>query len=289
MSCWSISRMPARGTTPISPRRSTSCRPRAATGIPVVVLDRPNPIGGAVQGNVLDTGPHHPGRPARRADAARPDPRRAGAPGPERPRLPVELIVVPAAGWRRSRRSTHRPAVRPAQSRISRPWKASSIIRAPACSRAPTSRSAGESTRRSSRSARPGWTPPRVLAALARAATAQACASKAVSFTPNRAGRRQIRGYALAGIRLTVTDRDRLRPDGDGCPPAGGDPPDPSRAVRLDPQAFRPAGRWAAALRTAIDAGEDPASRCVRGWESGPDRRSISCGAAEPVLSRTSD
>src|ERR671939_149327 len=46
-------------------------RSAAARGIPVVVLDRPDPIGGARQGNAPDPG------------------------------LATDLTVVPAAGWRR--------------------------------------------------------------------------------------------------------------------------------------------------------------------------------------------
>ena len=71
-------------------------------GIPVVVLDRPNPIGGAVQGNVLDPAfrtyvgplamPMRPGLTL--GELARLAVRELG--------LSVSLSVVPAAGWRRS-------------------------------------------------------------------------------------------------------------------------------------------------------------------------------------------
>ncbi len=59
---------------------------RRPEGDPVVVLDRPNPIGGAVQGNVLDTAFRVPGRSAGHPDAARHDARRAGPPRARRPR-----------------------------------------------------------------------------------------------------------------------------------------------------------------------------------------------------------
>jgi len=71
-------------------------------GIPVVVLDRPNPIGGAVQGNVLDPAfrsyvgplamPMRPGLTL--GELARLAVHELG--------LPVSLSVVPVAGWRRS-------------------------------------------------------------------------------------------------------------------------------------------------------------------------------------------
>ncbi len=72
-----------------------------AAGIPVVVLDRPNPIGGAVQGNVLD--------PAYTSSVGRlAVPMRHGLTLGELARLAhgdlglaVDLRVVPAAGWRR--------------------------------------------------------------------------------------------------------------------------------------------------------------------------------------------
>ena len=55
-------------------------------GIPVVVLDRPDPIGGAVQGNVLEEAHISPVGPTPGAHAARAHPRRAGASRAGRPR-----------------------------------------------------------------------------------------------------------------------------------------------------------------------------------------------------------
>lgn len=77
-------------------------RAAAGKGIPVVVLDRPNPIGGAVQGNVLDTAFRSPvGLMA--------IPMRHGMTLAELARLANDdlglkapLSVVPAAGWRRT-------------------------------------------------------------------------------------------------------------------------------------------------------------------------------------------
>jgi uncharacterized protein YbbC (DUF1343 family) len=73
-----------------------------AMGLPVVVLDRPNPIGGAIQGNVLQPAfrtfvgplvmPMRPGLSF--GELARL--------GREDLGLDVSLTVVPAAGWRRS-------------------------------------------------------------------------------------------------------------------------------------------------------------------------------------------
>jgi uncharacterized protein YbbC (DUF1343 family) len=73
-----------------------------AVGLPVVVLDRPNPIGGAIQGNVLQPAfrtfvgplvvPMRPGLTF--GELARL--------GREELGIDVSLAVVPAAGWRRS-------------------------------------------------------------------------------------------------------------------------------------------------------------------------------------------
>ncbi|HEX5818832.1 MAG TPA: DUF1343 domain-containing protein [Gemmatimonadales bacterium] len=79
-------------------------RAAGASGIPVVVLDRPNPLGGAVQGNVLD--------PAFRTFVGPlAMPMRPGLTLGELARLAVRelelrvaLTVVPASGWRRSMR-----------------------------------------------------------------------------------------------------------------------------------------------------------------------------------------
>ena len=74
------------------------------------------------------------------------------------------------------------------------PSRACTTIPGPASSRAPTSRWAAGRTRRSSRSARPGSTRPRVLARL-RAATLPGVEFQGVSFTPIEAGRRQVRRH----------------------------------------------------------------------------------------------
>jgi hypothetical protein len=74
----------------------------AAKGIPVVVLDRPNPIGGAVQGNVLEEAFITPVGRLRM-------PMRHGLTLGELARLAradlglaTELVVVPVSGWRRA-------------------------------------------------------------------------------------------------------------------------------------------------------------------------------------------
>jgi uncharacterized protein YbbC (DUF1343 family) len=87
----------------------------AEHGVRVIVLDRPNPIGGAVQGNVLDPG-------YRSVVGSLAVPLRHGLTLGELARLaarddgiPVDLTVVPVAGWRRDMGfdATGLPFVRP--------------------------------------------------------------------------------------------------------------------------------------------------------------------------------
>ena len=114
-------------------------RSAARRGIRVVVLDRPDPIGGLVQGNVLDTAFRTPvgmlavpmrygmtlGELARlaRADLG----------------LATDLGVVPVAGWRRPMPlDATGPAVRRRRARTSGRSRACTTIPGCACSRAPT-------------------------------------------------------------------------------------------------------------------------------------------------------
>lgn len=88
-------------------------RAAARVGIPFVVLDRPNPLTGRVEGALLDSAIANPNdpTPARRgkAYALYPVPLRHGMTMGELARflagelkIPVELHVIPVAGWRRS-------------------------------------------------------------------------------------------------------------------------------------------------------------------------------------------
>ena len=135
-----------------------------------------------------------------------------------------------------------------------RRWRASSIIPASASSRAPTSRSAAGRTRRSSRSARHGSTPPRCSPASGGPAC-RAWSSGRSTFTPARPGDGKYADTLVLGIRLEMTDRERYDPTA-RCGPSA------SAAIRdshpeqlpLDPAHFdRLAG--GPALREAIEAG----------------------------------
>ena len=137
-------------------------RAAARRGIPVVVLDRPDPIGGAVQGNVLDTAFRTPVGHARRADALRHDAGRAGPAGPGRPG--AHDRARRRAGGRLAARDAARrdgPAVRPAEPEPPVAREPLPLSRAlPVRGHEPLRRP-GLATRRSSRSGRRGSTPRR--------------------------------------------------------------------------------------------------------------------------------
>ena len=132
-------------------------------GIPFVVLDRPNPIGGEiVEGARLDPAftsfvgmypipARHGMTVGELACAVQPAARHRR--GPDR-RQGGELAAIAVAG-------RHRPAVGRTRRRTCARSPRSSAIRAPSTSRAPTSRKAAAPTGRSSRSAPRGCARPR--------------------------------------------------------------------------------------------------------------------------------
>ena len=243
-------------------------RAAAERGIRVVVLDRPNPIGGAVQGNVLD--------PAYATIVGRiAVPMRHGLTIAELARLAAADLglpspgVVPLAGWRRaSGVRRHRAALRAARARTSGRSRRSFIIPGSASSRAPRCRWAAARTRRSSSSARRGSIRPPCSPAL------RAAALPGVRVPLGRRSRRARRGTAglptrcVAGIRLAVTDRATYDPTRTAVHLLAA-----IRAVHPDrigwiPRHFdRLAG--GPSLREAIVAGQPPAA-IAGGWRPEP-------------------
>jgi uncharacterized protein YbbC (DUF1343 family) len=181
-----------------------------AMGLPVVVLDRPNPIGGAVQGNVL--------QPAFRTFVGPlAMPMRPGLTFGELARLgreelgvEVALTVVPAAGWRRSM-----------------PFEATGLPYVPASPNLPTLESLWhypglclfEGTNLSVGRGTP--MPFEVLAApwfdarLVLRAVGEVPGVKLLpvnDLTPRAPGDSKYADTALTGLRLQVTDRRRYDP-----------------------------------------------------------------------------
>ena len=177
-------------------------------GIPVVVLDRPESDRRGGAGERAGGGSHHRRRPARRADAPRPDPGRAGPAGPRGPGPCRGARRGAGRGMAAGLPPSTRPACRsflPAP--ISGPSRASSTIRGSACSRGPTSRWAGGQMRRSSRSGAPWLDTAAVLGAFRRGLAAGG-ASASGPVHPAAAGRRQVRGHA-GGRDPARSDRSR--------------------------------------------------------------------------------
>lgn len=186
-------------------------RAAAARGLPVVVLDRPNPVGGAVQGNVLDTAYRTPvgmlGIPMRHgmtlgelARLARHD---LG--------LTTDLRVVPVAGWRRAMYfdETGLPFVPPSPNLRT----VDALIHYPGtCLFEGTTLSVGRGTDHPfEQVGAPGLDTTAVLAAL-RAADLPGVGFEGVAFTPRRPGDGKFADTLVAGVRLQVTDRRRYDP-----------------------------------------------------------------------------
>ncbi len=176
--------------------------------LPVVVLDRPNPIGGLVQGNVLDTAWRTPvGLVA--------IPMRHGMTLGELARLArhdfgltTPLTVVPVAGWRRSQYfdQTGLPFVPPSPNLRS----LEALIHYPGiCLFEGTTLSVGRGSDHAFEQVGAPWLDTaRVLAALT-VARLPGVAFRGVTFTPSKPGDGKFADTLLAGIRLRVLDRDR--------------------------------------------------------------------------------
>ncbi|MCU0620454.1 MAG: DUF1343 domain-containing protein [Gemmatimonadales bacterium] len=182
-------------------------RAAAAAQVPVVVLDRPNPLGAAVQGNVLDSafrsfvGPL--AMPMRHGLTLG---ELAGLARHELGLATVSLSVVPAAGWRRSQRfeQTGLPWVPPSPNLTS----LEALFHYPGtCLFEGTNLSVGRGTDAAFRQLGAPWLDPARV--LARLGAEPGVTLAAVRFTPRRPGDGKYADTALAGIELRLTDPDR--------------------------------------------------------------------------------
>jgi len=241
-------------------------RSAARRGIRVVVLDRPDPIGGLVQGNVLDTAFRTPvgmlavpmrygmtlGELARlaRADLG----------------LATELAVVPVAGWRRPMPldATGLPFVAPSPNLRS----LESLYHYPGlCLFEGTNLSVGRGSEAPFEQIGAPWLDTVAVLARVRAAALPGVRFDGVTFTPGRPGDGKYADTLLSGVRLKVTDRNAYDPTATAVHLLA-----VVRAVHADrfgwiPKHFdRLAG--GTELREQIEAGTAPNS-IVRGWEAG--------------------
>lgn len=178
---------------------------------PVIVLDRPNPIGGAVQGNVLS--PSFASMVGRLAV-----PMRHGMTLGELVKLAAhdlglatELHVVPVTGWRRSAwfDALGLPFVRPSPNL----QDLEALFHYPGtCLFEGTALSVGRGTDAAFREIGAPWLDTtRVLARL-RDYRVPGVRFNSVQFTPRNPGDQKYTDTLLAGIRLTLVDRDSYDP-----------------------------------------------------------------------------
>lgn len=183
----------------------------AELGIPVVILDRPNPIGGAVQGNILDTAfaslvgrlavpMRHGLTLGEQAQLARDD-----------LSIDVSLAVVPVRGWTREMEFEQ----------TGLPFRAPSpnLKDVDALFHYPgtvlfegTALSVGRGTDFPFHQVGAPWLDTTAVLARIRAAGLPGVTFEGVEFTPRNPGDAKFADQPLAGIRLRITDRKSYDP-----------------------------------------------------------------------------
>jgi uncharacterized protein YbbC (DUF1343 family) len=238
-------------------------RSAARNRVPVVVLDRPDPIGAAVQGNLLDTAYRTPvGQLA--------VPMRYGMTLGELARLAradlglaTDLRVVPVAGWRREMRldETGLPFIPPSPNLQS----LEALYHYPGtCLFEGTNLSVGRGTDAAFRQVGAPWLDTGAVLARIRADRLPGVRFAGVSFTPRAPGDGKYADTALAGIRLELTDRSRYDPAATAIHLLAAVRAVHGREFGWIPKHFdRLAG--GPGLREALDSGADPAA-IVTGW-----------------------
>ena len=241
----------------------------ARSGIPVVVLDRPDPIGGAVQGNVLE-------RAAASPVGYLEVPMRHGMTLGELARLArsdlaIEgsLTVVPVDGWRRAMAldETGLAFIPPSPNLKS----LESLFHYPGlCLFEGTNLSVGRGSDAPFEQVGAPWLDTTLVLASLQAARLPGVRFSATRFTPSRPGDGKYADTLLAGIRLTVTDRGAYDPTSTAVHLlAAVRASAPHRFVWVPAQFDRLAGGQG--LRLAIEAGAEPEA-IVRSWAPGLQR-----------------
>ena len=237
-------------------------------GIPVLVLDRPNPIGGAVQGNVLDT-------VYRSFVGSLAIPMRHGMTLGELARLALEergiavaLTVIPVRGWHRTETldETGLPFVRPSPNLPT----LESLFHYPGlCLFEGTNLSVGRGSDAPFEQIGAPWLDTAGVLRALRESDLPGVEFRSVRMTPHAPGDAKYADTLLAGIRLEVTDRGRYDPTATAVALLSivrrGQPD----RFRWLPQFDRLAG--GPRLREAIEVGTLPAE-IVRAWRADLDR-----------------
>ncbi len=246
-------------------------REAARRGLAIVVLDRPDPVGGAaVQGNV----PARPG-PALGPSDLLAVPMRHGMTLGELLRMAnvvdaihAALTVVPAAGWHRSQfyDATGLPWVRPSPNM---PDLESALHYPGTCLFEGTNLSVARGTPFAFQAIGAPWLDTAAVLARLHAARRQGQLAgvrvSGVAFTPEAPSDAKYDGVPVAGLRLHVTDRGRYDPTRSAVALLTA-----IRVVHRDSLRFNgPRFDWLAggpALRDALVAGR-PATAIVREWQ----------------------
>lgn len=194
----------------------------ARKGIPVVVLDRPNPITGSrSEGAVLDTALANPDPPTaeRRGNgfALWPVPLRHGLTMGELARyfhdqlkLGTALTIVPMQGWRRAMwfDQTRLPWVRPSPNL---PTLASALLYPALVPFEGTNVSVGRGTELAFQRVGAPWLRAETLARLLEDLSLPGVRFRAERFTPVQPTDGKFGGRNIPGVRIEVTDRDRVQ------------------------------------------------------------------------------
>ncbi|MEP7325603.1 MAG: DUF1343 domain-containing protein [Gemmatimonadota bacterium] len=238
-------------------------------GIPVLVLDRPDPIGGAVQGNLLDTA-------YRSFVGALAMPMRPGMTLGELARLAqsdlsitVSLTIIPVRGWHRSEMldETGLPFIRPSPNLHT----LESLFHYPGtCLFEGTNLSVGRGSDAPFEQVGAPWLDTAAVLHELKTVDLPGVEFRSVKFTPHAPGDAKYVDTALAGIRLHVTDREKYDPTHTAVVLLSIIRRlHPSRFRLVAPQFDRLAG--GPTLRTALERGDDPQS-IVAAWEPGLDQ-----------------
>lgn len=231
--------------------------------IPVVVLDRPDPIGGTVQGNVLDPAFASPvGRLA--------VPMRHGLTIGELARLAraelglgTALTVVPVAGWRRALDwdQTGLPFIPPSPNLRSM----EALLHYPGlCLFEGTALSVGRGSDAPFEQIGAPWLDTAAVLARVRSVGLPGVRFRSVSFRPSHPGDGKFADTLVAGVRLEVTDRRAYDPTRTAVHLlAAIQAVHPGRIGWIPHHFDRLAG--GPELREAIEAGRPP-DEIVRGW-----------------------
>lgn len=200
-----------------------SMRAGARAGIPVVVLDRPNPISGIrVEGTLLDSALANPEEPTSTKSAngfaLYPMPLRHGLTMGEMARLfqaqfklGTRLTVVPMQYWRRSMwfDDTSLPWIRPSPNL---PNLTSALLYPALVPFESSNVSVGRGTNEPFQRFGAPWMRADTLARLLEDLALTGVRFKAERFTPNAPGDGKYAGRAIPGIRIELTNRETVQP-----------------------------------------------------------------------------